>query len=238
MRFAQRLACRRRRLARELDDVVRRARVAARTRRNERNELVRDVRSELGGAAADDRLELAERQRLELVHLRPGEERRVDLEVRVLGRRADQGDDAFLDAGQQRVLLRLVEAVDLVEEEDRPLPVRSEPLARPREDAAHVGDTRRHGREILEGGAGRPGDDAGKGRLATPRRPHHEHEGAAWQPAAEHPVQVRHPRRIAQSGGGACGCLPLLHKGLASRLAHSTCPFSSLVSHGRPRPSS
>ena len=37
---------------------------------------------------------------------------------------------AVLDRGQQRVLLRLVEAVDLVEEEDRALAVAAEPVAR------------------------------------------------------------------------------------------------------------
>ena len=60
-----------------------------------------------------------------------------------------------LDRRQQRVLLRLVEAVDLVEEEDRPLPVRAEPLARAREHPAHVGDRGRHRRELLERGARR-----------------------------------------------------------------------------------
>ena len=70
------------------------------------------------------------RVRLELVDLRPREQRRVDLEVRVLGRRADQRQQAVLDAGQQRILLRLVEAVDLVEEEDRPPAARAEPFAR------------------------------------------------------------------------------------------------------------
>ena len=72
-----------------------------------------------------------DRVRLELVDLRAREQRRVHLEVRVLGRRADQRHEALLDAGQQRVLLRLVEAVDLVEEEDRPPAARAEPLARP-----------------------------------------------------------------------------------------------------------
>jgi hypothetical protein len=45
----------------------------------------------------------------------------VHLEERVLGRGADERDEPVFDAGQQRVLLRLVEAVDLVEEQDRAL---------------------------------------------------------------------------------------------------------------------
>ena len=58
-------------------------------------------------------------ERVELVDARARDQRRVDLEVRVLGGRADQRDQALLHRGQQRVLLGLVEAVDLVEEEDR-----------------------------------------------------------------------------------------------------------------------
>ena len=57
------------------------------------------------------------------------EQRRVDLEVRVLGGRADQRDGPLLDRGQERVLLGLVEAVDLVEEEDRAPAACAEPLA-------------------------------------------------------------------------------------------------------------
>ena len=58
-------------------------------------------------------------ERLQHEHLRAREQRRVHLERRVLGRRADEHDVAGFDARQERVLLRLVEAVDLVDEEDR-----------------------------------------------------------------------------------------------------------------------
>ena len=56
---------------------------------------------------------------MQLVDPHARDEGRVDLEVGVLGRRPDERDQALLDGGQQRVLLRLVEAVDLVEEEHR-----------------------------------------------------------------------------------------------------------------------
>ena len=78
-----------------------------------------DLRLELLRAAADDDGQLLLGERLELVDLCAREQRRIDLEVGVLGRRADQRDEALLDGGQQRILLRLVEAVDLVEEQDR-----------------------------------------------------------------------------------------------------------------------
>ena len=51
--------------------------------------------------------------------LRARQQRRVHLERRVLGRRADEHDVARLDARQERVLLRLVEAMDFVDEQDR-----------------------------------------------------------------------------------------------------------------------
>ena len=56
--------------------------------------------------------------------------RRVDLEVGVLGRRADERDRAVLDVGQEGVLLGLVESMDLVEEQDRPRAIQGDPLLR------------------------------------------------------------------------------------------------------------
>ena len=58
-------------------------------------------------------------ERLQHEDLRARQQRGVHLERRVLGRRADQHDVAGLDARQEGVLLRLVEAVDLVDEDDR-----------------------------------------------------------------------------------------------------------------------
>ena len=53
------------------------------------------------------------------MHRRARQQRRVDLERRVLGGRADEGEEARLDVRQEGVLLRLVEAVHLVDEEHR-----------------------------------------------------------------------------------------------------------------------
>src|SRR5205823_4056980 len=58
-------------------------------------------------------------QRLEHVHGGARQERAVHLERRVLGRRADERQQALLDKRQERVLLRLVEAMYLVDEQDR-----------------------------------------------------------------------------------------------------------------------
>ena len=78
----------------------------------------------------------------QLVDLGARQQRGVDLEVGVLGRRADQRDEALLDRRQQRVLLGLVEAVDLVEEEDRRLARGRAPVRGPLDHRAHLGACR------------------------------------------------------------------------------------------------
>ena len=60
------------------------------------------------------------RQRFELENLRAADEWTVDGEERVLRRRPEEPDRAAFHVGQERVLLRAVEAVNLVDEEDRP----------------------------------------------------------------------------------------------------------------------
>jgi hypothetical protein len=60
--------------------------------------------------------------------------------------------------------------VNLVQKQDRPLPVSAEPFGRPPEHTAYVGDRRGHGRELLEGRARGRSDDPREGRLAAPGR--------------------------------------------------------------------
>ena len=67
--------------------------------------------------AADQLLERLMVEPAQDQHLAARQQRGVDLEARVLGRRADQRDGAVLDIGQEAVLLRAVEAVDLVHEQ-------------------------------------------------------------------------------------------------------------------------
>ena len=67
----------------------------------------------------EDRDDLLACQPAQHEHLRTRQQRGVDLERRVLGRRADQHDVAGLDARKEGILLRLVEPVNLVDEDDR-----------------------------------------------------------------------------------------------------------------------
>ena len=157
-------------LARKLDDVERASRVAARAVRDQLYDVVGCFAADLAQPAANDDRHLLGRERLELVHLRARDEGGVDLVVRVLGGGPDQRHEPRLDAGEQRVLLRLVEAVDLVEEEDRAPARRAERLACPRENLAHVLDRRGHGRQLLERRARRRGDDPRERRLAAAGR--------------------------------------------------------------------
>jgi hypothetical protein len=68
------------------------------------------------------------RQRAQLKHARAGEERPHDLKVGVLRRRADEDDRAVLHVRQEGVLLGLVEAVDLIHQQDGALAVHPAPL--------------------------------------------------------------------------------------------------------------
>ena len=72
----------------------------------------------VGEGAPQQRLDLLVRQRLEREDLAAAQERRVDREERVLRRRPDQDDAAFLDVRQQHVLLGAIEAVQLIDEQD------------------------------------------------------------------------------------------------------------------------
>ena len=105
-----------------------------------------------------------------------GEQRGVDLEGGILGGGADEADAAALDVGQECVLLGLVEAMDLVDEEDGA--------------GAEVGgffgldhdlldllDTGEDGGELDEAGGGDVGDDLGEGGFAHAGRAPEDERG-------------------------------------------------------------
>ena len=69
--------------------------------------------------AAEKRDDVLFLQSFQHEHARAGEQGRDDLEGRVFRRRADEGEHAVFDVGQEAVLLGLVEAVDLVDEQNR-----------------------------------------------------------------------------------------------------------------------
>ena len=82
-------------------------------------------------------------ERLEPEQRGAREQRTGEREERVLGGRADEHEQALLDVRQQRVLLGAVEAVHLVEEQDRALALLAEAGPGPLGDLAHVLHARR-----------------------------------------------------------------------------------------------
>ena len=124
---------------------------------------------------SQDRRHVLVRERLQAPDPHPGQERRVDLEVRVLGRRADEGDRAVLDVRQERVLLGLVEAVDLVDEQDRSAAVEGELVLGLGDRRADLGHARHDGRHGAELGADGVREQPGERRLAGAGRAPQEH---------------------------------------------------------------
>src|SRR5207247_2643622 len=163
----------------ELQDLERAAGVATRSVRDQADDPVRDSGLERGPTPPDDLSQLLLVEREQLDDGAPGEKRRVDLEVRVLGGRADQRHEAVLDRVQDRVLLAFVEAVDLVDEEDRPHAVSAETLRRSGDDRPHVVDPSGDGGELLERRTGPLRHDPRDRRLPRPRRPEKDHRGWA-----------------------------------------------------------
>ena len=69
------------------------------------------------GAAAQDGLQLGLAERPQAIHPGPRQQRRVQFEGGVFGGGANQGQRAVFDKGQKGILLRLVEAVHLVDKQ-------------------------------------------------------------------------------------------------------------------------
>ena len=134
-------------------------------------ERVRRHRPALDGERPlDHRGQVGVAERLDPEHHRPTDEGGVDFEERVLRGCPDQGQHALLDRGQQGVLLRLVEPMDLVEEEDGPPALLHHPGAGAVDDLTHVPHARRHRRQGDELAVRLRRNHPGEGRLARARR--------------------------------------------------------------------
>ena len=173
------------------------------------------------GARRSTVADLLGRQRLQRVDAHAREQRAVDLERGVLGRRADQRHQALLDGRQQRVLLGLVEAVDLVEEEHR---LRRRSVSRrcggALDHGAHLGAPGRDRAQLLEGRAGALGDDPRERRLARAGRAVEDHRvrpalldrGAQRRAGARADAPARRtPRGCAGASAPPAAVAPLRH---------------------------
>ena len=135
-------------------------------------------RAQRDRAALEDGSQIVSRVALELVQPAARHERPDDRVERVLGRGADQRHEPGLHDRQQRVLLRLVEAVDLVDEEHRAPALRTQPLTGAPDHRLDVGLAGRDRRELFERRFRARRDDArerglaGAGRAEEDRRRH------------------------------------------------------------------
>ena len=160
----------------------------------------------VGEGAADDPPDRLFVQRLESEDLRPADQGGVDGEEGVFRRGPDERDDALLDVAEQHVLLGLVEAVDLVEEEDRAPAVVFEPAASVVEDVADVLDAHGRGVAPLKGLVGGSGDDLGEGGFSRAGRAVEQHagQGVGGEHASKHPAfaeEVLLPDELVERAG-------------------------------------
>ena len=157
----------------ELEDVQRGARVAIGVDRHRVQRSIIDCKRLLsvsalrvGDCPAENRLDFLGDEAAQHEDLGARQQRRVDLERWILGRRADEHDVAGFDAGQKRVLLRLVEAMDFVDEDDRSAAGGPSQALGVGHDLADFLDAGQHGAERHEASLRRVRDDAGERRLA------------------------------------------------------------------------
>ena len=228
----------------ELQRVQGGARIAFAARREEIDRLLAHRRpGELPRRVTQHRRHLVRAERAQRVHAQAREQRSVDLEGRVLGRRPDQGYQSLLDRGQQRILLGLVEAVDLVQEEHRRHPGRAA-VGGALDHAAHLRPPGRDGAQLLEHRRRALREDPRERRLARAGRAvqhhrvrpalldrHAQRRALAEQVRLPHEIRKRarpHARRKRRSqaaaGGrvrsaivGACACA---RAGVKQRVGH------------------
>jgi hypothetical protein len=133
-------------------------------------------------------------QRLEHINPAAREQRGINLEGRILGCGPDQPDIPFLDMRQERILLRLIEAMNLVDEHDRPGPILPCPL-RVSHDLLDLFDPGEHRREFNKLRLGHIGDDFGERSLArTWRAP--EDDGASVIALDRNPQRLPRPDQM------------------------------------------
>ena len=155
------------------------------------------VRPSASSARASSSSSASGDERLEDEHGGAREQRGVQLEGRVLGRRADQRDGAVLHDRQEGILLRAVEAMDLVDEEQRPLP----DLPARRAPARRSSSARRR-----RNGWRRSAGNAGRSRRRAAARPSSCRCPAAPRRRASRRCRVCSMRVSVPSGPSRCSC--------------------------------
>ena len=125
----------------------------------------------VGQGAAQQLQQILFSQRLQFKNLRARNQRGIDKEKWIMRRGPNQPHHPALHVRQQDVLLRLVKAVNFVNEQDGRLPRVFQAVACRRQHPAHVGHIGFHAAEPFKFAAGLPGDDLGQGSFARAGRP-------------------------------------------------------------------
>ena len=147
-------------------------------------------RSRSARALRITRFDFLDRQRLEFEHPAAADQSAGEREERILRRRADEDHDAFFHVRQQHILLGAVEAVDFVDEQQRLLPARREPVAGLVQHLAQFLDAAGHGAQLLESAARGRGQEHGQRGLAGAGRAVKNHRPqpiGGQQPAQQFP---------------------------------------------------
>ena len=104
----------------------------------------------VGQRTIDQLLELLNAERFESKNLRARDQRAVHIKERIVSSRTNQAETPSFDVRQKDVLLRFIEMMDLIDEQDRLLPRRTEAIRRRSDHAAHFGDVAFHAADANE----------------------------------------------------------------------------------------
>src|SRR6476646_8547566 len=121
----------------------------------------------IGERAVDQLFELLNAERFKSKDLRARDERAVHIKERIVSGRANQAEASSFDIGQKNVLLRFVEMMDLIDEQDRLLSGGAEAIRRRSDDAAHLGNVALHAADSNEFRVRHLRNDPGQGGLTA-----------------------------------------------------------------------
>ena len=154
------------------------------------------------------------RQRLELKHSAPGQQRIIDVEIGVFGGGGNEGHRAVLDALQQALLLLFVQVLDLIQiQQDAPCPCQCADVL---QHCLDIPGAAGGAVELMQGHAAVLGNDPRHGGLAGAGGSVEDHIGnvPAFDGAPEHPSRCQQmllPADIRQCFGAQALRQRLIH---------------------------